>query len=565
MTALTLGMRIALVLLATLAATALCRRRSAAVRVWVLRVGLAFACAMPLLGAVAPSWRMAPAVLRGDAASRPASTAGTADAVVDTRVAAWAVAGPAAAVAAPATPGAREWLPWAAAGWALGTGLLFARVVIGLWHLRRLAKEARVVTEGPLLDALADAARATGVRVPVRLLAGDALAPVMTWGSRRPVVLLPASAPTWSGARLRTVLVHECAHIAGGDWPAMLGADVLRAASWFDPLAWWLTRRLRAEHERAADDVVLATGIGPSAYAAHLLDLARARTRGAWLPGTAMARPSTLERRVTAMLDHTLDRQPVTLRTRALLTAAGLAVALAVAGAQAGFVTLDGTVRDPSGRTLPAATVVLTDPAAQAKRELKSDAEGRFSFVGVPPGAYRLDVNRAGFRPWSEQVTLGADLTRDVAMRVGTLQETITVTGQPVAPPPDDAASLARRAASKARFEDMKAREQARCAADTGAASAGGYLMPPAKVVDVRPVYPEALRAAGTGGVVTLEALIGTDGLVRQVRNLRGPAPELEAAAGDAVRAWQFTPTWLNCDPIDVEMTVTVTFRPERQ
>ena len=61
-------------------------------------------------------------------------------------------------------------------------------------------------------------------------------------------------------------------------------------------------------------------------------------------------------------------------------------------------------------------------------------------------------------------------------------------------------------------------------------------------------------------GVVTMDALIGTDGMVKDVRALDSPHPDLESAAVEAVRQWQFSPTLLNCVPIDVRMHVTTRF-----
>ena len=81
----------------------------------------------------------------------------------------------------------------------------------------------------------------------------------------------------------------------------------------------------------------------------------------------------------------------------------------------------------------------------------------------------------------------------------------------------------------------------------------------PERVRYVPPVYPDVARAARIEGTVILEAVIGTDGAVREVRVLR-PAPFLEAAAVEAVRQWLFTPTRLNGEPVPVVMTVTVTF-----
>jgi len=90
-------------------------------------------------------------------------------------------------------------------------------------------------------------------------------------------------------------------------------------------------------------------------------------------------------------------------------------------------------------------------------------------------------------------------------------------------------------------------------------ASVGSGLASPRKVKHVNPVYPVAAREAKITGVVILEAQIGQDGRVLDARVLRS-IPELDAAAVDAVKQWEFTPTLINGAPMPVTMTVTVQF-----
>jgi protein TonB len=66
-------------------------------------------------------------------------------------------------------------------------------------------------------------------------------------------------------------------------------------------------------------------------------------------------------------------------------------------------------------------------------------------------------------------------------------------------------------------------------------------------------------QSARVQGVVMLEATIGVEGRVQDVRVLRS-IPLLDQAAIDAVKQWQYTPTTLNGVPVPVVMTVTVTF-----
>jgi protein TonB len=101
-----------------------------------------------------------------------------------------------------------------------------------------------------------------------------------------------------------------------------------------------------------------------------------------------------------------------------------------------------------------------------------------------------------------------------------------------------------------------------RCAAD-GPGPVGGNIKQPSKLVDVKPKYPERLSTAKVGGVVVLEAVIGTDGLVNDVRVESSADPELDAAAIEAVRQWEFSTTFLNCTPIEVTMRVSAMFAPQ--
>jgi protein TonB len=72
-------------------------------------------------------------------------------------------------------------------------------------------------------------------------------------------------------------------------------------------------------------------------------------------------------------------------------------------------------------------------------------------------------------------------------------------------------------------------------------------------------VSPAIARASRTSGVVILEAGIAEDGRVRELHVLRS-VPLLDDAAMRAVMQWQFTPTLLNGAPVNVIMTVTVSF-----
>jgi TonB family protein len=74
-------------------------------------------------------------------------------------------------------------------------------------------------------------------------------------------------------------------------------------------------------------------------------------------------------------------------------------------------------------------------------------------------------------------------------------------------------------------------------------------------------VYPDDLSQAGLSSSVAVQVVVGPDGTVTQVRGVNGPE-ELAQAATNAVRWWRFHPYVVNGEPVTVETTLTVEFRP---
>lgn len=87
----------------------------------------------------------------------------------------------------------------------------------------------------------------------------------------------------------------------------------------------------------------------------------------------------------------------------------------------------------------------------------------------------------------------------------------------------------------------------------------GGALVAPKLLHKVPPVYPEAAGLARLRGVVILEARVDVNGLVKDVKVLRG-IPLLGDAALAAVRQWRYQPLLLNGAPTEFILTVTVNF-----
>jgi TonB family protein len=584
------GAIIAIALLAVRVA----RGRSAALRHWLLSLGIACAAAMPVLQPIAPAWGVpllapwqgASATVRpvlvidprrhlnnwGEwnvwgAITPPPAPPGSVDAN-DGGQPKWLgferrgrVARIIRALAAAANghvgPRAARALTAVATVWAIGALVSVSIVLVGFARLMWLAAHARRIARGRWMDMTRDIAREVGIRRPIRLLHSPHPSLLVTWGLFRPTLLLPADAMRWSDERVHIVLHHELAHIRRHDWAVQMCADLLRCIYWFNPLLWLASTRLRHESELACDDDVLRRGVDRTDYATHVLDLARAygrHRRGGAAPAAAMAHPSGLERRIRVMLNASLDRAPVSGSVR-LASAMALAVlVLPVAGLGAAravqtTAALSGTVVDQSGAAVPSAVVSLMTASGES-RGAKVDANGRFTYAGLPAGAYVIEVRAEGFAPVEDHVTLSPDqrIERRVILPIGSVEETMIVSGA------NATAARAPKELSEAAAHELRERLEARYR--------GQSLQPPSRVKMVQPEYPERLRAAGVQGVVTLDTMLNADGTITRIEASPNSPPDLAAAAREAVAQWRYIPTHLHGRPVETRMRVTIEYRP---
>ena len=356
----------ALLVVAAVAALIL-RRDSAATRHLVWLLAMAAMLVVPVLSAMLPRWRVLPEWARIPAATavvstRPPSMTRPADGAIEVARPAdrEGVASPSAvyppaagppdsrpasvtpaAIPAPAVASG-SWLDALPLVWAIGSCAFILRLIAARWLLARTERQGTVIgssgqpatTRDPLVMALEAACSQLGVSRPVTLLIHPDKAIPVVWGILRRRLMLPAAARDWSGEQVRSVLLHELAHVQRRDTLAQLLAQLACALHWFNPLVWLAGWRLGVECERACDDRVLASGVRPSAYAGHLLDVVTGFSPAGWTHsgGLAMARKSSLECRLVAVLSDKLNRRGVSvaLAAIALALAAGIAVPVAM-------------------------------------------------------------------------------------------------------------------------------------------------------------------------------------------------------------------------------------------
>jgi beta-lactamase regulating signal transducer with metallopeptidase domain len=224
-----------------------------------------------------------------------------------------------------------SWNQFASLVWSAGAAIAAFPMLAGFVQRRRMMRRAQPVDEH-WSEVLSNAPYARGrVSRNVRLFQSAHVTAPVTWGTLRPVALLPAAAATWDSERKTVVLLHELAHVQRGDYLTQSIAQIACALFWFNPLVWLSAAAMRLDREQAADDLVLESGCKASAYATHLVDIA-AGMRAMWTAGAiAMARPSRLEQRLVALCDGSRARRAPGILGRIALVSLMAAVTLVFA------------------------------------------------------------------------------------------------------------------------------------------------------------------------------------------------------------------------------------------
>lgn len=326
-------------LLIALCATLAMQRASARSRHVVWLVALGALLVLPALAAWAPlQLRVLPA---------PAA------ATVDLRAAGQAVAGEVAGdpvVSEPVAPGATASQPvrdtgsplplgWTVLGvllavWAIVAAVLLAWLAWGAFQVRRIVRRADALNDPAWQASLYEIADRLELDAAPRLLRSDDVKMPFAAGLMTPTVVLPAASDDWSAERRTAVLIHELGHVRRHDLVGHTLGRIACALYWFHPLVWTAARHLRAESERACDDLALAFGTRPSEYAEHLLDIITCvRDHATPSIALALAHRKEFEGRMLAILNPDLRRKGMGRIGTGLLVSSLLLLAVVVGGA----------------------------------------------------------------------------------------------------------------------------------------------------------------------------------------------------------------------------------------
>jgi hypothetical protein len=107
--------------------------------------------------------------------------------------------------------------------------------------------------------------------------------------------------------------------------------------------------------------------------------------------------------------------------------------AVTAIGQESGSATINGAVTDPSGALIAGARVVATQTATGAQRTAQTSSAGLYSLTALAAGSYDVAVEATGFKQArfaAVPVSVGAVVTLDAHLEVGTTQETVDVSAE---------------------------------------------------------------------------------------------------------------------------------------
>jgi beta-lactamase regulating signal transducer with metallopeptidase domain len=202
----------------------------------------------------------------------------------------------------------------------LGVAARFCWLALGLLSLARLRQSAMPVE--PRAPSVDDAALLVGTDAEF-LVSPKVVRPV-TFGIRRPVVLVPLGFASFDPGQQTAIAAHELLHVGRRDWVRTIGDELLLSVLWFHPLLWVLVEQIRLSTEQLVDREVVRLVGARKPYLEALLKLAAAGPTPMLQPASLFLKHGHLAQRV-ALLVREVSMSRVRLVSSFMLVLAVLA------------------------------------------------------------------------------------------------------------------------------------------------------------------------------------------------------------------------------------------------
>jgi len=430
-----------------------------------------------------------------------------------------------------------------AALWAAGAMVVIGFAIAQSVQLRQILAASEPASP-EIANRVAVLSRRLGLRrVPPTVQVLD-LVPPMLWaflGSVRlilPIELLDRL----DNNQTDTLLAHELAHLSRRDhWVRHLELAAL-AVFWWNPVAWWATRRVRRAQELCCDQRVadLLPGHRRS-YADCLVETARflsGRRLPLGSPARAMADMTQMKGRIQMIMSAD--------RARSLNLSSRIAAAAILLAVLALTPVLTATPDEPNDLGRP---ISLSLENADLLDVLATFSKISAVEILVEPGISGTVTASFDEIPWDRAlfaVIEGQGLTWERA------DDQIIVRrsrGEGLVPVQPADGETPTRLTGK-----LDGAEVFRYVPD-------GKISEPVVIEKTLPKYPQEEREAGVTGAVVADLVIDEIGTVRDVLIKESPSDGLSSAAIEAIERWRFSPALMDGKPVAVRYIVTLAFR----
>lgn len=208
------------------------------------------------------------------------------------------------------------------------------RLIGGLIGVRFLVHNSRPLGNSRLLELVDQLAAKTRCVQTLSIRESNLVMTAATVGWWRPVILLSHDWQSWSDDQLRSVLAHELAHIARGDFLTTVLAQLGLVLHFYHPMVHWLVGRMRLEQELAADAIAAEAVGDPRIYLRAIGELALAQSSEqlSWPAHTFLPTRKTFLRRIEMLRDMNLLSGTVPYMQNACSICVMIGVALVAVG-----------------------------------------------------------------------------------------------------------------------------------------------------------------------------------------------------------------------------------------
>jgi TonB family protein len=442
--------------------------------------------------------------------------------------------------------------------WAYGAIAGLAWLLAGACRVRQMRRRSATASLEPDLDEMR-----TALAPGAEFRWSDDVQQPVTFGVRRPVVLLPRHFDGLTHDAKRAVACHELLHIKRRDWLWTVLEAHVRALFWFHPAVWWLLDRVQLLREQVVDQLVIERTSTPRDYMLALMLFADGGRP------TALSSAFLRRRHLKSRLSQLVKEKHMSAR-RLLCTMAAL-------------ILIIGGVTIATVKALPLELGALAQTGAPSRMVIRLGetvpADGLREIV-VPGSNERIYLHSTPLATWEDvslvkiindgngQISVAMTFESAAASRLASA--TAAHVGKPLAilldgrvvsvstvrAPIGDIAMLTGITAALA-----QQLVDANMACHTNPAQCAAAVLP-APIHQEKPQYTPAAMAAQIEGTVALETTVLADGSVGDVKVVRSLDSELglDQEAVKALKLWTWKPGTRGGEPSSVTVQIEMTF-----